>query len=592
MADRGENEGMAMDLSLNLCPAPPVVMGLELGSGSGSTAAPNNDEILIGEGSIRERVCPRIELLNLYRGFQDPQRSVQEVLNEEEEVLHELFGQPEQAGRYRSSQIRQRWRRHVRRIRPTILDSNPNPISPSRRSESSVSPLFVFRSVHTNGNGMGTVVEEPTIDNNATDNSNSERPTETLKQNLNRPHNNNDNININSSGAVQEADERSNSVSDFECNICLEMAREPVVTSCGHLFCWACLYRWLHVHSNTKECPVCKGEVIEMNITPIYGRGKGNADSAAEIESTIEGEQGDKIPPRPRAHRIEGLRQRMRIGRPRPISRRLAEAIRLWEESRAQNENRGVAGGDGDGHGDRREAAPRDDGVENLLGAAADQILNRLRNAHRLPREGLEDRWQMPRRRHLLRAESQSNTNAPQNATATSSHFGVEDRTRGRGDDNWEGQQEFIRLQRSTRARSERLAAVRAYDGMLDTWGAQSRNYTYDSQRLAAMRAYNDMFDTLAIRSRNYTNDSNATPPIGERRAQQPPALALTAVSEPRASTSSTNAVIQGSRSGDSMLEQESVRSPSPQRINGASGSLDVDVDGGSVHPRKRRRLN
>lgn len=563
MADRGENEGMVMDLSLNLSPAPPVVMGLELGSGSGSgsMAAPNNDEISIGEGLIRERVCPRIELLNLYPGFEDPESSVREALNEEDEVLHELFGHPEQAGRYRSSHVRHRWRRHVRRIRPTILDSNPNPISLSRRSESSVSPLFVFRSVRTNGSGMGTVVEEPNIDSNATDNFNSERPTETHKQNLNRPHNNNDNININSSEAAQEADERSSGVSNFECNICLEMAREPVVTSCGHLFCWACLYRWLHVHSNTKECPVCKGEVTEMNITPIYGRGKGNADPTAENESKIGGEQGEKIPPRPRAHRIEGLRQRMRIGR--PVSRRLAEAIRSWQESRTQNENRGAAVGDGDGHGDRREAAPRDDGVENLLGAAADQILNRLRTAHRLQREGLEDRWQMQRRRNFPRAESRSNTNAPQNATATSSHLDVEVRIRGRGEDNWEGHQEITGLQRSTRARSERLAAVRA--------------------RISSMEGF---IDTLAARSRTNTNNSIVTPPIAERRSQRPPTPALTAVSEPRASTSSTNAIIQTGS------EQESVRSPSPQRLNSSSGSLDVDVDGGSVHPRKRRRLN
>lgn len=29
----------------------------------------------------------------------------------------------------------------------------------------------------------------------------------------------------------------------FECNICYELSREPVVTYCGHLYCWPCLYR-------------------------------------------------------------------------------------------------------------------------------------------------------------------------------------------------------------------------------------------------------------------------------------------------------------------------------------------------------------
>ena len=30
---------------------------------------------------------------------------------------------------------------------------------------------------------------------------------------------------------------------DFDCNVCYDTAREPVVTMCGHLYCWPCLYR-------------------------------------------------------------------------------------------------------------------------------------------------------------------------------------------------------------------------------------------------------------------------------------------------------------------------------------------------------------
>lgn len=32
--------------------------------------------------------------------------------------------------------------------------------------------------------------------------------------------------------------------SAFECNICYEIAQSPVVTLCGHLYCWPCLYRY------------------------------------------------------------------------------------------------------------------------------------------------------------------------------------------------------------------------------------------------------------------------------------------------------------------------------------------------------------
>ncbi|XP_059311498.1 uncharacterized protein LOC132063086 [Lycium ferocissimum] len=87
----------------------------------------------------------------------------------------------------------------------------------------------------------------------------------------------------------------------FDCNICLEMAKEPVLTCCGHLYCWPCFYQLPYVDSTTKECPACKGEVADANVTPIYGNGDG--------ESITELESGLKIPPRPKARRIESVRQ-------------------------------------------------------------------------------------------------------------------------------------------------------------------------------------------------------------------------------------------------------------------------------------------
>jgi E3 ubiquitin-protein ligase RNF5 len=60
----------------------------------------------------------------------------------------------------------------------------------------------------------------------------------------------------------------------FDCNICLELAQDPVVTLCGHLFCWPCLYRWLQMHLICQECPVYKAGVEEEKVIPLYGRGK------------------------------------------------------------------------------------------------------------------------------------------------------------------------------------------------------------------------------------------------------------------------------------------------------------------------------
>ncbi|KAL1554228.1 RING-type E3 ubiquitin transferase [Salvia divinorum] len=65
---------------------------------------------------------------------------------------------------------------------------------------------------------------------------------------------------------------------NFECNICFELAQEPIVTLCGHLYCWPCLYQWLRLHSHCHECPVCKAIVQEEKLIPIYGRGKSNCD--------------------------------------------------------------------------------------------------------------------------------------------------------------------------------------------------------------------------------------------------------------------------------------------------------------------------
>ncbi|KAF8689244.1 hypothetical protein HU200_042035 [Digitaria exilis] len=107
-------------------------------------------------------------------------------------------------------------------------------------------------------------------------------------------------VNAAPSSTKEPDDKGSRNAANFECNVCFDMAAEPVVTKCGHLFCWECLYQWLHVHSNHRECPVCKGQVADDAIIPIYGRGG----SAASV---------DNVPPRPSGARVESSRQQLEL---------------------------------------------------------------------------------------------------------------------------------------------------------------------------------------------------------------------------------------------------------------------------------------
>lgn len=59
----------------------------------------------------------------------------------------------------------------------------------------------------------------------------------------------------------------------FECNICLDTAKDAVVSLCGHLFCWPCLHQWLETRPTRQLCPVCKAAISKDKVIPLYGRG-------------------------------------------------------------------------------------------------------------------------------------------------------------------------------------------------------------------------------------------------------------------------------------------------------------------------------
>jgi hypothetical protein len=102
----------------------------------------------------------------------------------------------------------------------------------------------------------------------------------------------------------------------FTCTVCLDTAKEPVVTKCGHLFCWPCLYRWAETYAGTGAhgvvaCPVCKGGIDvhrQGDVIPL----RGTTDEAHDAQPASSGPQpapataaastqpaGETVPPPP-----------------------------------------------------------------------------------------------------------------------------------------------------------------------------------------------------------------------------------------------------------------------------------------------------
>ncbi|XP_065363566.1 E3 ubiquitin-protein ligase RNF185-like [Calliphora vicina] len=93
-------------------------------------------------------------------------------------------------------------------------------------------------------------------------------------------------------GGDKEDDKNEDSI--FECNICLDTAKDAVVSMCGHLFCWPCLHQWLETRPSRKLCPVCKAAIGKDKVIPLYGR-----------NSTKQEDPRNKVPPRPAGQRTE-----------------------------------------------------------------------------------------------------------------------------------------------------------------------------------------------------------------------------------------------------------------------------------------------
>ncbi|KAI9481042.1 MAG: hypothetical protein EXX96DRAFT_201276 [Benjaminiella poitrasii] len=97
---------------------------------------------------------------------------------------------------------------------------------------------------------------------------------------------------------IPEESTNGDDVTLYECNICFDTAIYPVLTFCGHLYCWSCLVVWiktLKLQEQQVICPVCKKKCDETKeIIPIYGRGE--QQNAADTIS---------LPNRPKGQRPE-----------------------------------------------------------------------------------------------------------------------------------------------------------------------------------------------------------------------------------------------------------------------------------------------
>jgi hypothetical protein len=62
---------------------------------------------------------------------------------------------------------------------------------------------------------------------------------------------------------------KTNKNNNFECFICLDVPKNPVAVTCGHIFCWKCLQSWVSMKTNLM-CPVCRNGIDMNRVIPLY----------------------------------------------------------------------------------------------------------------------------------------------------------------------------------------------------------------------------------------------------------------------------------------------------------------------------------
>lgn len=157
----------------------------------------------------------------------------------------------------------------------SILDSSPLPQSSEHQSTSSHSTTqnSVANNNNNQSNEMVNQFSEATTHEiasiaNRTDTFNNPTPSTAKHFDTTNATENADELNSDTNENGTKKDD-----SMFECNICLDTAKEAVVSMCGHLFCWPCLHQWLETRPTRQLCPVCKAAISKEKVIPLYGRG-------------------------------------------------------------------------------------------------------------------------------------------------------------------------------------------------------------------------------------------------------------------------------------------------------------------------------
>ena len=102
---------------------------------------------------------------------------------------------------------------------------------------------------------------------------------------------------------TQQSEQDESADDPWSCNICLDAVKDPVVTQCGHLYCWPCLFRWLSTRKQT--CPVCKAAVSRENVIPIFlgGSEQDPRTTERDVVGTRTSEEESSTPARPAGQR-------------------------------------------------------------------------------------------------------------------------------------------------------------------------------------------------------------------------------------------------------------------------------------------------